>query len=86
MESFTFVVRDPLGIHARPAGVLVKKASEFSSDCSIEKNGKKADLKRLFGVLGLCVKSGDEIQIKVSGQDEKEARNALEMLITQLLS
>lgn len=56
MKEFKYVIQDAQGIHARPAGILVKAAGEFKSDLRIDKDGKKGDLKRIFGVMGLCVK------------------------------
>ncbi len=56
MKEFTYVITDTEGIHARPAGELVKKAKEFTSSISIFKEGKKADAKKLFGLMGLGVK------------------------------
>lgn len=77
MESFSYVIKDPLGIHARPAGMLVKKAGEFSSELFIEKSGKKADMKRLISVMSLCVKSGDTVTVTANGVDEKKACDGL---------
>lgn len=78
MKEFTYKICDELGIHARPAGLLVKKASEFSSEITIYKDEKSADLKRLFAVMGLAVKKGDTIRVTVSGDDEEEAAAAVE--------
>ena len=61
MKEFTYVITDAEGIHARPAGELVKKAKEYASSISIVKEGKKADAKKLFGLMGLGVKQGMEI-------------------------
>lgn len=73
MKEFTYKICDELGIHARPAGLLVKKASEFSSDITIYKDEKSADLKRLFAVMGLAVKKGDTVRVTVCGDDEDVA-------------
>lgn len=77
MKEFNYTIKDTQGIHARPAGLLVKKANGFQSDISISKDGKSADLKKIFGIMGLGVKQGDEIQIKISGEDEQEAYTAI---------
>ena len=60
MKEFKYVVTDAEGIHARPAGLLVKKAGEFTSSVTIAKGDKSADAKRIFGVMGLGVKTGEE--------------------------
>lgn len=78
MKEFTYKICDELGIHARPAGVLVKKAGEFSSEIIMYKDEKSADAKRIFAVMGLSVKKGDTIRVTVSGDDEEEAAIQLE--------
>lgn len=77
MKTFTYVIKDKEGIHARPAGIVVAEAKKFSSNISIENKEKKADLKRIFGVMGLCVKSGEQVVIEITGQDEDAAFEAL---------
>ena len=77
MKTLKFTINDSLGIHARPAGLLVKKASEISSDISVSKGDKKADAKKIFSVMSLAVKCGDEITVTTDGEDENEAINAI---------
>lgn len=78
MKEFTYTIQDELGIHARPAGLLVKEAAKFSSTIKINKDGKEADLKRLFALMGLAVKQGNEVKITAEGDDEAAAIEALE--------
>ena len=78
MKEFTYKICDDLGIHARPAGLAVKRASEFSSEITMYKDDKKADLERIFAVMGLSVKKGDTVRVTVEGKDEDEALSALE--------
>ena len=78
MKEFTYKICDELGIHARPAGLLVKKASEFSSEIMLYKDEKSVDLKRLFAVMGLAVKQGDTVRVTVSGNDEENAAEEIE--------
>lgn len=85
MKEFKYVIQDEQGIHARPAGVLVKAAGEFKSDIQISKDGKQGDLKRIFGVMGLCAKKGDEIRVTVSGEDEDAAAEKIEALFKENL-
>lgn len=75
MKEIQFDVKDPLGLHARPAGLLVKLAQGMESDCTItlERTGKSASLKRLLAVMGLGVKGGDRITVLVQGGDEDDA-------------
>lgn len=77
MKEFTYTVKDPIGIHARPAGLLVRNAAAFSSEVSLECGGKTADAKRLFSIMGLGVKNGDTITVKTEGKDETEAAELL---------
>ena len=85
MKEFTYVITDAEGIHARPAGELVKKAKEYASSISIVKEGKKADAKKLFGLMGLGVKQGMEIMVQVEGDDEEAAAAAMETFLKENL-
>ena len=78
MQQFNYVITDELGIHARPAGLLVKEAGKFQSDIKITKGEKSADAKRIFGIMGLAAKKGEEIILTAEGADEKEAIAAIE--------
>ena len=78
MKEFEYVLTDPLGIHARPAGLLVKEAAKFKSSVKIGKAGTSADAKRIFGVMGLQAKQGDTVKFTVEGEDEDAAAQALE--------
>ena len=77
MQSFEYTITDPYGIHARPAGMLVKEASRFSSDITLERDGKTADAKRIFSVMGLGVRGSQTVRISVNGSDENEAAAAV---------
>lgn len=78
MKQFTYVITDEAGIHARPAGLLVKEAAKFASSTTIAKGAKKGDLKRIFGVMALGVKKGEKITVTCEGADEDAAAAALE--------
>ena len=78
MKQFNYTITDPEGIHARPAGEFVKAAKGFASDVNITKDGKTVSAKKIFGVMGLGVKQGQEITVSVSGTDEDAAAAALE--------
>lgn len=78
MKQFTYVITDEAGIHARPAGLLVKEAAKFASSTTIAKGAKKGDLKRIFSVMALGVKKGEEINVTCEGADEDAAAAALE--------
>lgn len=78
MKQFTYTVNDENGIHARPAGLMVKEAQKFTSEIIMEARGKTASVKKLFALMGLGVKQGDEITVTVEGADENDAAAALE--------
>ena len=78
MKSFQYTVKDPVGIHARPAGLLAKKAKEFQSEILIEKGEKRANATKLMAGMGLCIKCGDRITVTVEGADEEVAAKELE--------
>ena len=81
MEKESFVIKNRLGLHARAAAILVKEASRFVSDVTIEKNGTEVDGKSIMGVLMLAAPKGTTISVKICGEDEKEAFCALKDLI-----
>ncbi len=77
MKEFEYVIKDELGIHARPAGLLVKCAQKFKSDITVSFGGKTADAKRLFNLMGLNVKKGDSVTVSVIGEDEDAAKESV---------
>ncbi len=85
MKEFTYVITDPAGMHARPAGEFAKTAKGFSSSVKISKNGKAADAKKLFGIMSLGVKQGEEVLIQVEGEDEAAATPVLEAFLKENL-
>ena len=85
MKEFKYVVTDPEGIHARPTGILVKQAAGYQSAVKITKGEKTADAKRIFGVMGLGVKTGEEVTITVEGADEDTAIAELEAFFKENL-
>lgn len=78
------IVNSSTGLHARPATLLVKKASAFKSDITIEHNGKEANIKSLIGVLSLAVTNGAKIIVKASGDDETLALEEIASLISSM--
>ncbi len=73
MKQFDYKIKDEIGIHARPAGLLAKAAKEFSSIITIEKSGKSAVATKLMALMGLGVKCGDVVTVTVEGPDEAQA-------------
>lgn len=85
MKEFKFTIKDEAGIHARPAGLLVKAAGGFDCSVKIEKDGKSADAKKIFGLMGLGAKCGDVITVTCDGTDEAAAAVALEKFMNENL-
>ena len=81
MKTIEYTIKDELGIHARPAGALVKEASKYKSDIKISKSDNTAILKKLFYLMGLNVKLNDTVKITADGEDEDEAINAIETFL-----
>lgn len=73
MKNFKYVVTDPVGIHARPAGELSKKSKEYASTITITKGDKAAAADRLMALMALGIKQGEEVTVTVEGADEEKA-------------
>ena len=85
MKEFKYVITDEVGIHARPAGLLVKKAKEFTSTITISKDDKSAKATALMKLMGMGIKKGDEITVQVEGDDEEAAAAAIEAFLKENL-
>lgn len=77
MVSQKIVIKNPTGLHLRPAGILCKEAMEFKSLITFRFRENTANAKSVLSVLGACVKSGDEIELMCEGEDEEEALKTL---------
>jgi len=81
MLTKTFTIKNKVGLHARPASVLVQTANKFKSDIKIEKDGRIVSAKSILGVLSLGVEKGSTIIVTVDGVDEEEALKTIEDLV-----
>lgn len=79
MRNFQYVIKDEVGIHARPAGLLVKEAKKYESKITLSKDGKSAEATKLMAVMGLGVKCGQTVEISVEGADEEIACEAVKI-------
>ncbi len=85
MQQFTYCIKDPLGIHARPAGLLVKEVQGYESKVEIIKDDKIVDASKIMAVMSLGIKCGHTITLKVNGESEEtEAKKLLEFFQTTL--
>lgn len=85
MKTFMYTITDPQGLHARPAGMLVKKAKEFPCTIKIEKDGKSADARKMFGLMGLGIQAGQTVTVTTEGLQEEKAAVALEVFMKENL-
>jgi len=77
MKVIEMKVIDPAGLHARPASLLVKEASKFTSSVDLQAGEKKATLKSILGVMSLGVKADTDIKIYIEGEDESDAHASI---------
>lgn len=82
MKEFKCVIIDPVGLHARPATLLVGAAAKFKSESKLISGGREGNLKSIMNIMALGVKTGTEIIIKVNGEDEDAALEALKNVLT----
>ena len=77
MKKFNYTVRDEVGIHARPAGMLVNKVKSLGCRVSLESKQKTADASRLFSVMSMAIKCGDTVTVTGEGENEESAAKEL---------
>ena len=83
MRQSNYTITDPQGIHARPAGDFVKAAKAFTSSIKMIKDGKEGDCKKIFTIMGLAVKQGNEVTVRCEGVDEEAAAAAIESFMKE---
>lgn len=72
MKSFDYVITDPVGIHARPAGILVKEVKNYKdSTITLAKGEKSVNLLKLMALMQMGIKQGDKVTVSVEGGDEE---------------
>lgn len=85
MKTFEYKITDPVGLHARPAGLLVQKAKQYDSRITVSANGKECEATRLMALMAMCVKCGTPVRVTVEGADEQTCAAELEMFFKQNL-
>ena len=81
MKSQKIAIKNPTGLHLRPAGNLCREAMKFKSKVTFDYDGNIANAKSVLSVLGACIKSGDEITIICEGEDEETALSDMVQLV-----
>lgn len=77
MQEFTHIIKDPHGVHARPAGLIASAAKPFAASVAVSCGGKTADGKRLLSLMSLGARCGDALCFRIEGDDETEATETL---------
>ncbi|MDR1956809.1 MAG: HPr family phosphocarrier protein [Treponema sp.] len=85
MQEFDYTITDPDGIHARPAGLFVKKMQEFTSAVSLHREDQQADGKKLIALMKLRLKCGQTVTVRAEGADEDAAIAAARDFLSQNL-
>ncbi len=78
MKSFEYTITDPVGIHARPAGLLVKEVKKYSSTVTVTKGDKSVNALKRMALMGMGIKQGDTVSVSIEGADEETAAAAIE--------
>ena len=81
MKEVKHVINDPMGLHARPAGMLVKACAGYASKITVTAPTGTADAKCLMGIMRLAAKQGMELTITVDGSDEEKAATELQAFL-----
>jgi phosphocarrier protein len=82
MKEYSYTITDPVGIHARPAGLLIKELSKFSSVTTISRGDTSCDGKKLLALMKMRVKQGETIVVKAEGPDEDAAIEAAKAFLS----
>ena len=85
MEKIIYKVKDELGIHTRPAGLLAKEARTYQSAIVIGNGKREVDAKKIIGIMSLGVKSGETISLTIEGSDEVLAATKLKVFLEENL-
>ncbi|MBQ8238327.1 MAG: HPr family phosphocarrier protein [Oscillospiraceae bacterium] len=85
MTTFTHIIRDPMGLHARPAAALVKACAAYQCAITVANGSAKCDAKRLMAVMRLGAKNGAELTITCDGTDEEAAAAGLQAFLADNL-
>lgn len=85
MKQFQYCLTDPAGMHVRPAGELVKTAKQFESEIQLKSGEKTGDCRKIFSLMGMGLKQGQQVTVTVKGADEDEAIAAVKQFMEKNL-
>jgi len=83
MRQFKYIIQDELGLHARPAGLMVKEIKALSCDVKIEGNGKSAEASKIMAIMAMGIKKDMEVTVTIAGEGEEEAAVKLEQFFKE---
>ena len=78
MKTFEYTITDPVGIHARPAGILVKEIKKYASAVTVIKGEKSVNALKLMALMGMGIKQGDTVTVSIEGENEEEVAAKIE--------
>ncbi|MFZ7132567.1 MAG: HPr family phosphocarrier protein [Eubacteriales bacterium] len=73
MKQFTYIIKDRIGIHARPATILAQEARKFECEIILEVKSKRVQVKDMMKVMSMTIKQGTEVLVTAKGSDEDAA-------------
>ncbi|SHO45299.1 HPr family phosphocarrier protein [Anaerocolumna xylanovorans] len=85
MLSFVYTIKDKQGVHARPAGLLVKSVKELDSKVTIQKGEEATEGTRLMALMGMGIKCGEEVTVIAEGGDEEKSLAAMRLFFEENL-
>lgn len=85
MKTFNYTIKDELGLHARPAGLLVKEAKKFESKITLTKDDRTVSATQMMMIMSMGIKKDAKVTITVEGPDEEEAYAAIEKFFRENL-
>ena len=84
MKQFQYTITDPLGLHARPAGVMVKQVKTYTgTTVTVTKGDKSVNALKLMGLMSMAIKQGETVTVTVEGENEEAVCAALEQLFKE---
>ncbi len=85
MKSFRYLIKDELGVHARPAGLIVKEAKQYDCLITIQRDAKNVDASKLMALMGLGIKQNDMVEVVFEGKEEEKAYQGFLTLFEEYL-
>lgn len=85
MKNFEYIIRDQLGIHARPAGLIARRAGRYRSRITLRIGGRPADAGKIMSIMMLGARCGQTLEVEIEGEDEDAAYEGMKALLEEIL-